>query len=397
MKLSHKLGLIGSLYIAEGLPGGFFHSALPALLRQSGFSLTQISLVSLLALPWMLKFLWAPLVDKHYSPRLGRRRSWILPIQFASAAVLLITAFLGSQEAMPIVLALVLITNLLAATLDVAVDGLAVALLKPEERGFGNGIQVAGYRFGAILSGGLLLAAFEHLGWQLSFFILAALILLATIPVWLYQEPDYQAEHSQGYQASFQYLSLNGILPWLAIIFVYKLGDGLGAGMVKPYLIDRGLTLTEYGLYNGTLGAVTALAGAILGGIAASRFGALRMTLLFGLLQVAGIAAYAISTGWPKELLFAVILIEGLVSGMVTAAVFTMMMQRCRQGHEGNDYTWQACAFVLGAGIAHLLSGPIAQYMGYSSYFIISAAAAMIALLPLYFGRAKVLVIENKA
>ena len=86
-----KLLLLGSLYLAQGLPDGFFRQALPVMLRAEGVSLEHIGLASLLALPWGLKFLWAPVVDAVGSARFGRRRSWIVPLQVLAVAVFLLT------------------------------------------------------------------------------------------------------------------------------------------------------------------------------------------------------------------------------------------------------------------------------------------------------------------
>lgn len=69
---------LGLLYMTQGLPFGFQTKTLAVYLRMQGASLPSIGLVSLLSLPWMLKLLWAPLVDVVYSRRLGRRRSWVL-------------------------------------------------------------------------------------------------------------------------------------------------------------------------------------------------------------------------------------------------------------------------------------------------------------------------------
>ena len=89
------LGLLGSLYLAQGLPYGCFTQALPALMRARGISLEEIGLTSLLALPWALKFLWAPLVDRVGSRRFGRRRTWIVPLQVLSVATLVVLSFVA--------------------------------------------------------------------------------------------------------------------------------------------------------------------------------------------------------------------------------------------------------------------------------------------------------------
>ena len=117
---AEKFLLLTALYMAQGLPFGFFIQALPVLLRAEGLSLPAIGLTSLLSLPWALKFLWAPLIDRE-----GARRRIILAMQGASAALMLAIAFINPSSQMWLLLGAVLLTNLLAATQDIATDALA--------------------------------------------------------------------------------------------------------------------------------------------------------------------------------------------------------------------------------------------------------------------------------
>lgn len=384
MNRNQKFTLIAALYIAEGLPFGFFTQGLQALLRESGLSLKQIGLTSLLALPWALKFLWAPMVDRYYSQRLGRRRSWLLPTQFLTVGVLVWASTLDFQQELFWVFVAVFLCNLLAATLDIATDGLAVQLLTPQERGIGNGIQVGGYRLGMIISGGALLIVFEQIGWSGSFLLMAALVALMTIPALLYNEPITQAKPPTP-KFSWSFFALPGVIAWLLAIFLYKFGDSVGAGMVKPFLIDSGLSLAQIGWIAGTWGSAASLAGAALGGYLTMKLGGYRAVIIFGLLQVVGIAAYAVVAQFPSNewLLYCVMVMESLIGGMVTAAVFTLMMSACRPQSEGTDYTIQACIFVVAAGVATAIAGVLADSLGYFNYFSISAGLALVGLIPI--------------
>ncbi len=384
MRTSHKLLLIGTLYASEGLPFGFFTQALPVLLRQAGSSLTEIGLTSLLALPWALKFLWAPVVDRYQLPGVGRRRSWIIPMQLLTAAVLAACAFYRPDDNLRVLMIVAALCNLFAATLDVATDGLAVSLLKPAERGIGNGVQVAGYRVGMVISGGALLIVFSTIGWTASFLVMSGLILLFTVPVFLFREPPSAAPARGGW--SWQYVGVAGVAPWLCVVFFYKLSEAVGAGMVKPFLVDFGLSIAEIGWLVGTLGFGASLVGALFGGWLTARLGYYRAIILFGTLQALAIATFAVLAAAPdgRALMYVIATFESLVSGMATAAVFTMMMDACRPASEGNDYTVQACVFVIATGFAVGLSGFLADHVGWVLYFSISAVTALCAILPIY-------------
>src|SRR5690606_19833822 len=117
LAMNRRLWMLAFLYVAQGLPFGFFTQALPVRMRESGMSLGAIGLASLLAAPWALKALLAPLVDAH-----GSRRAWIIPLQLGSVVVLVVASFLPPERALVPVLIAVLFSNALAAAQDVATD-----------------------------------------------------------------------------------------------------------------------------------------------------------------------------------------------------------------------------------------------------------------------------------
>lgn len=384
-----KLGLLAALYISQGLPFGFFTQALPVMLREQGLSLKAIGLTSLLYLPWACKFLWAPLADRFYVERWGRRRSWILPVQISTAATLLLICLIDPSTQLMWLFAAVLLCNLLAATQDIATDGLAVETLRPSERGLGNGVQVAGYRIGMIIGGGALLIVFEWLGWVRSFAAMALLILLATIPILLFREPVKPAviNNTAGNNSLIRrFLARPGILAWLGVLAVYKLGDALGTGMLRPFLVDLGLSMSDIGWLLGTAGSISSLLGALFGGWLTGRIGGYRALAAFGVLQALTIGAYTLpAMGFDSlSVLYPLCVLENFVGGMATAALFTMMMNAARDETAATDYTVQASVFVIAMGIAGGLSGFMAESLGYSSYFAISSIIAMLALTPIF-------------
>jgi RhtX/FptX family siderophore transporter len=375
MKTSTKLALLSSLYLSQGLPFGFFTQALPVLMRKQGLSLPAIGLAHLLALPWALKFLWAPPMDRHGSARWGRRRGYILPLQCLSAGLLLSLALPPGGLDTSVLMAAVLGVNLLAATQDVATDGLAVDLLAPAERGWGNGVQVAAYRVGMILGGGVMLAVFDTVGWRPTLLALGSLLLVASLPIARYREPASEPPPTQSLGLSW-WLRRHGAAAWLTLLVVYKAGEALATGMLRTFLVDSGLTLTDIGWMLGGVGFTAGLVGALLGGGLVARLGRRRALLLFGVTQAGAVLLYALAAHGPasRALLTAVCAVEHVASGMATAAVFTAMMDACRPEHAATDYTVQASLVVLATGGAAAASGFSAAALGYSAHFALSAA-----------------------
>jgi predicted MFS family arabinose efflux permease len=354
---------------------------LPVLLRKIGLSLPDIGLTSLLFLPWALKFLWAPWMDRRGPGRLGRRRRFIVPLQILSAALLFSLALPVTGPGVKGLLAAVLLVNLLAATQDVATDGLAVSLLGASERGHGNGVQVAAYRVGMILGGGLMLIVLDAAGWRVTLVCLGAMMLVATLPVALFREPPSEPPPRDSPSLSF-WLNRPGVRPWLVLLFLYKAGENLATGMLRTFLVDRGLGLTEIGWMLGAVAFTAGLLGAATGGALVGRLGYPRALLGFGVFQAGAVLLYALCAGKEASvpMLALACAVEHLASGMATAALFTAMMDACRPEHAATDYTVQACVVVVASGLAATVSGFSAHALGYAWHFVVAAALCALAV-----------------
>jgi MFS family permease len=382
MTSAYKFTLLASLYLAQGVPFGFFTQALPVLLRERGLSLAAIGASSLLFLPWGLKFLWAPLVD-----HTGSRKAWIVTLQLLTLAGALVLSQADLEASLLPIFAALLLFNLLAATQDVATDGLAVRLLSTPERGLGNGLQVGAYRIGMILGGGALLWLFAQAGWSVMFLGMAAILLLTCLPV-LFLRPDaVPASAGPARQGPAgvalligwgHRLQRPGVVGFLGLICAYKFGDAMASSLIGPFMHDAGLTKQEIAGLKGTLGSVMGLAGAALGGWLAWRFGRRSALLGCGILQTASLLLYVACAVQPeaRALLYGASTAEHLLGGMATVALFTLMMDASDPAHAGTDYTLLACAVVLATGIAGVVAGLIGDALGYTGAFGLSFLAS---------------------
>lgn len=375
------------MYLAQGLPYGFFTQALPVFLREANLSLTAIGFTNLLTLPWALKFLWAPLVDRYRFPRLGLRKSWILPAQFGA---ILLYVLLGTLPLRPGELTFILIgcllANAFAASQDIATDGFAVDILTPPERGWANGLQVAGYRAGMIVGGGLLIVLYPKLGWTGDMLAMAALIFLCTLPILLHSEPldRRPPEKSRAvWLETVDFFLRPGAGAWVAVLLLYKFGHAAASTMVRPWLVDNHYEFSEIGWILGSAGFVAGFLGAIAGGGAARNANRPRLLILFGLAQVAGLASYV----WPvltEHATFKIVIaasLDNFTSGLATTVLFTMMMDACTKDRAASDYTAQACAVVVSQTLAGALGGMAAQAWGYPFFFTACGAIGAASLL----------------
>lgn len=385
-----KLGLLGSLYVAQGLPYGFFVQALPVLLRTRGFTLPEIGLANLLALPWALKFLAAPFVDRISAPRFGRRRAWIIPLQLGTVIAILALALLDSEGALPWLLAGVLVVNAFSALQDIGTDGLAVELLDERERGVGNGVQVAGYRVGMILGGGALLVIASWVQWRGSFLVMAALLAATSVPILLYRErasaatlPTAARVRASGFWRDFaSWAARPSGLGWLGLLVAFKFGDALAQAMLRPMLVDQGFGEAQLGWMLGGVGFTTGLLGALAGGAWVNRFSRRGGLVFFGALQTVSILGYMwIATEVPLPWVVVACAVEHFTGGMATAALFTRMMDASRLERAATDYTVQASLVVIATGGASALSGFTAAALGYAGHFALGAALSGLAVL----------------
>ena len=393
------LGLLAMLYFAQGLPSGLLGKALPPLLREQGVSLSAIGFTAMLALPWTLKFLWAPFLDRFWT-----RRRWLLMLNLATCGLMLLVAArdFGDwvTQSFALLMTVLFLMNLVAATQDIATDGLAVSRLAPHLRGLGNSVQVIGYKIGMIVGGGLLLWLVARFGWKLSYTAFALLIVPVLLPVWFMRESsatrgegaiksaDWQGW--RGYVRLFaDFLSRPGMGWWLVTVASFKAGDSLASRMIGPMLSDQGLSLADIGLLTGVVGATAGLAGALLGGLFLLRLGHRKALLLFGGLQAVGFTGYFLVVGgaYDVSMLYAVVCMEQFADGLSTVALFTAMMDACRKQSPGTDYTLQAALQVTVSGFAALASGLFTQMFGYPAVFAAGATLTLCALLPvmMYF------------
>ena len=389
-----KLAALLVLYFAEGLPFGFQVTALPLLLRERGVSLQSIGFAGVLALPWMAKALWAPWVDRYGNDRFGRRKTWIVPLQLA----LTITAALaGRAQGTEQLLMFVFLMNLFAATMDIAVDALAVSLIPPDQLGIVNSFQVVGYKLGMLTGGGLLLWASSHIGYRGMFDAMAGLMLIVSIVALSMREP--RASESPVATAASEQWSMREIwlqlraamgdratLPLVIVIMTYKLGETLADGMWKPLLFDKGFKTADIGLWNGTYGMFASFLGSLLAGMwARSRplAAALIATAMFRALGIAAEWWVSVAHVGAAEVIM-VSCIEHFLGGAITTVVFALMMRHTRRAIGGTHYALLASLEVFGKSSVGALSGVIAAGLGYPRLFaiatVLSIAFAVLAL-----------------
>lgn len=376
------LTAVGGLYIAQSVIGGITWIGLPAIMRSEGVPLDRIGLVSLIVLPWALKFLWSPAVERYRLPANGRNRT--ATIVFAGGIISAIGLFavgaIGPTAVLP-VLALLTVVAFAASTVDIACDGYAVQSLAKEYHGWGNAAQVGGAYLGSALGGGLFLMLVDVSGWQIGIWAMAALLLLLGLPFLVAPTP-IMPDEARGHMPSLlTALKRPEIRRGLAAAAIYVVAQKVALGMLGPFLIDAGLDLTAVGLINGIGSMFVGVAAALLGGALVKSWGMRNVLVLALVLQAAGLfffACYALIGGISQTVLIVVaVFASSGVMALGFVALYAQFMRWSDPRQAGVDFTLFQCMDALVGMAGGVIAGYAAQYFGYGIFF---AAAGVIAL-----------------
>lgn len=378
--------LLWLLYFVQGLPFGFQVTSIPLLLRERGASLFAVTLSGALALPWLLKPFLAPLVDSRRSARWGARRGWILPLQAVLALTLLGVAAVVEPIRLTPLMVLVIVMNLCAAVMDIAVDGLAIDLLRDGGGlGHGNAAQVVGFKLGMLTGGGLLLWASAQVGMALCFVALAAVVLVTLGLVWRFDEP--RAEQGAAAEPP-----LGGVLRalkdsllrpgagWLIlVVLTYKLGESMADRLFKLFVFDAGYDKADVGLWIDGWGMAFSIGGSLFGGWLATRRTYVSAVMVAAGLRVLPLAAqWWLTTQTPSPTAIVTITsAEHFFGGALTTTVFALMMARVDPRIGATHYTALAALEVLGKVPGGWLSGLLGDQWGYPPVFALATVLSV--------------------
>jgi PAT family beta-lactamase induction signal transducer AmpG len=370
-----KLGVVALLYFIEGSPVSVLWEVLPVYLRVHGTSLRAIGGLRLLELPFSVKVLWSPLVQ-----RFGDRRKWVTGAMLVVALVVLAMPAVDPTHGTWLLLALVLVLTIAAATQDMAIDSYTVALVGREEQGPANGVRASAYRVALVLIGSGMVTLAQWVPWSVLFAAgaaaFAALGLLARgIP-----RLDIPPESRRRWLGPFlAWIRTWRAVPLVAFVLTYKLGEFAIGPMVKPFWVDRGRSLLEIGLVPTALGILLSIAGALAGGAFIRRHGTLTALWALGLPQAVSNLAYAAvaAGGLPWPALYGASMIDSFAGGLGTAAFLAFFLAVCDREGATLQYAFLSSLFSLTGRLAGAVSGLGAEQWGYATYFGLTFLASL--------------------
>lgn len=391
---SPKMIAILVLGAASGFPNQITESALQAWLKDSGATNTTIGVLSYVALPYLLKFLWAPFIDRYPVPLLGRRRGWVLLTQIALAVTIALFAFQNPALSLTPIAVCALIIVFCSATQDIAFDAYRTDVSAPHERGLAAAANNLGYRTSAWIAAALVLVIADYFGWRVGFLLLAVVMACFCIATILAPEPQYAHATPRSLRESVseplkELLGTPSAVALILLIVLFKVGDAFALRLFTPFMMDVGFSKTEIALVLKALFTVSAIVGAVLGGIWMVKLGLLRSMIIFGILQtVTNLLYYALAiVGKSYPLMTAAVVLDNVAGSMGNIASVALIMALC-------DVRYSAFQYALLSSFAllprYMLGGPagwLADAGGWDTYYIVSFFLAIPGLLMVWFMR----------
>ena len=378
---------VGALGFTSGLPLVLTQSTLQAWMRSAGVDLKTVGLFALAGLPYTLKFVWSPLMDRYRPPFLGRRRGWILLMFLAILALLGCLAQSDPHTHLRGMAMLAMGVAFCSASADINVDAYRTELLPGKLLGPGTSLHITGYRLGMVVAGGLALILADWLPWRVVYLLMALTLLPGIVATCFAPEPDTPGAPRTLREAVVDpftgFMRRRRALEVLAFILLYKLGDGLCTALNVPFLLDQGFSRTEIGLANKGVGMACLILGGLLGGLLMSRWTLRRSLWFFGLLQMVSMSGHVALAllGKNHALLLLTIAVENSIFAMGTVA-YLALIQRCCDRH--STATQFALLSSLSAFTRVLFAAPagyLASSVGWPGYFLVCMVLAVPGLL----------------
>lgn len=401
---TQDITIIFFLGIASGLPLALILSTLKVFLVDANIDIKTIGLFSLIALPYSLKFLWAPIIDSISLPiltkKLGKRRSWILLNQFFLIISISALGWFDGNNILNIAIIAILIA-IFSATQDMAIDAYRIEKIKVEDQGIAASFYVYGYRIGMLISGAFALVLSEKLPWNLVYYILSGVMIVGILTT-IFAKENFTKELDLPTKSSENFINWfkNSVVApikdlltrsnwYLIFLFVilFKLCDAFAGSLTLPFLIEIGFSKIEIATIVKTFGLFATLAGAFLGGILVKKIGTMNSLWIAAILQALSNLAFCYQAviGHSTSSLYGVVFIENFSGGIGDAVFVAYLSSLCNIAFTATQYAILVSFASMGRSLLSSSSGVFVANFGWIKFFLFSSILAIPALIILFF------------
>jgi PAT family beta-lactamase induction signal transducer AmpG len=383
-----------------------FSSGLPLFLTGAGktiqawmttahVSLATIGWFSLAGLPYSLKFLWAPVLDRYVPPFLGRRRGWLVITQVALLISIAAMAFHNPVTGLRMLAVNAILIALFSASQDIVGDAYRTDVLSEREMGAGASVWVLGYRLAMLVAGSAALVLADRISWPTVYLLLASLMLIGIVGSILAPEPVLREAPPRTLAEAVvlpfrEFFTRSGMIRGIVVllfIILYKYSDSLAGSMTTPFLLKTGFTQQEIGVVLGGVGLIAIITGSIVGGAIIARMGINKPMWIFAVIQaVSNLTYYGLSLAGRNHgyMVFAIV-IENFGLGLVSAGLTAYMMTMCNKRFSATQFALLSSLMAASRDILVSPAGKIAESLGWPMFFMITVIAGIPCLLLLPF------------
>jgi PAT family beta-lactamase induction signal transducer AmpG len=380
------------LSFASGLPFNLTGFTLQAWLASAGLDIKTIGIFSLVGFPYILKFLWAPLLDRYLPPLLGRRRGWILVYQVCLAVCIGVMGFCSPTKQPYVLGAVALLVAFLSASQDIVVDAYRVDVIPPIERALAAAATTFGYRTAAMLAGAVLvLIAAElepvmgsGLGWRFAFLLVACIMAATTLATLWAPEPEVPGRPPPTLADAVwlplqELLSRKGAGAFLLLVLLYKVGDAFALSLYSAFMIKGvGFSLAELSVAGKVNMTVSTMIGVAIGGAVYIRWGMFRSLLIFGIGQALTNLLYMWLAIAGKKLWLLVLAtsLDTGIGGMGQAAFVAFLVSQCSPNYSATQYALLSALAVVPRVLMGAIAGQVVSAIGWANFFIVTCLTA---------------------
>jgi MFS transporter, PAT family, beta-lactamase induction signal transducer AmpG len=344
------------------------NETVPIYFRTHGVGLVEIGQLNKLSLPWSIKWLWAPLVDRH-----GTRRQWIAGCLAGLAALTFALSRLEPGKLGSGLWIILVLIVLLSATQDVAIDAYTIQSTTTRELGVANSVRITLYRVAMLTAGGLLVWLAGRIGWSESFSVGSLLLAALALCAFLVPAVDRAAGRAASLGEPLKELfSRPGIATVIVFALIFKLDIAALEPMMRPFWVDRGLSLAEIGAVVASGRLIATIAGAAAGGLFTTRYGIFTGLWVLGLIQAFSALVYWATATFASSnsLVVLAAYFESFAAGLGTSAYLAFLMSICEKRYAATQFAVLSALLAVTRYITGEYSGGLAERLGYANYFL---------------------------
>jgi PAT family beta-lactamase induction signal transducer AmpG len=382
------MAVVFLLGFSSGIPLGLTGNTLQAWMFDAKVDLAVIGVFTLVGWPYAAKFLWSPLMDRFVPPFLGRRRGWMLVMQFALLLGIAAMAFTHPGESRITLAALAVLVAFFSASQDIVIDAYRTEILDPDELGAGTGLAVTGYRVAMLVSGALALILADHIPWRAVYLIMAGAMSVGVVASLLAPEPKLALAPPRTLADAVvkpfvEFLRRHGAVEVLLFVFIFKLDVFVAQAMTTPFLLDVGFSKTDIAAANKVFGLISTIVGSLVGGALMVRLGMYRSLWTFGLLQgLSGLSFTALALlGKNYPMMITANIVENFCAGLGTVAYTAFIMSICDKRFTATQYALLTSLMAAARTLVSAPTGWFAGIVGWPSYFVVATLIAIPGLL----------------